>query len=288
MAIVLALFSALAYGLSDFVGGFLSRRTTAWAVAVVAQLSATACTVLIASFVEGSPTSHDFAWSVLAGVASGIGAGFLYRGFSSGRMSVVAPVSAVGAALVPVLAGTLGGERLSQVVWLGIVLALPGIWLVSSTTDDLAASDDPAGASRKRASTAEGLVDGILAGLGFGVLFAALGQVPSEAGLWPLAAAQAMSIPAVIVLALGLRAAWVPRGRTVWWALLAGPLGASATGAFLLASQSGFLTVAGVLASLYPATTVLLAALVLHEKIHRAQGLGLGLCALAIGLVAGG
>jgi drug/metabolite transporter (DMT)-like permease len=74
----------------------------------------------------------------------------------------------------------------------------------------------------------------------------------------------------------------------VWWALLAGPLGATATGAFLLASQSGFLTVAGVLASLYPATTVLLAALVLHEKIHRAQGVGLGLCALAIVLVAGG
>ena len=283
MAIALALFSALAYGLSDFVGGFLSRRTTAWAVAVVAQTSAALCTAGIALFVAGSPTSPDFAWSILGGVASGVGAGFLYRGFSSGRMSVVAPVSAVGAAMVPVLAGTVGGERLSLVVWSGILLAMPGIWLVSSTTETLAP-----GEPRVRASTAEGLVDGILAGLGFGVLFAALGQVPAEAGLWPLAAAQAMSIPAVILLALGLRAAWVPRGRTVWWALLAGPLGATATGAFLLASQSGFLTVAGVLASLYPATIVLLAALVLHEKIHRAQGVGLGLCALAIGLVAGG
>lgn len=289
MAILLALFSALAYGLSDFVGGFLSRRTSAWAVAVVAQLSATLCTVLIATFVGGSPTSDDFAWSVLAGVSSGVGAAFLYRGFASGRMSVVAPVSAVGAALVPVLAGTIGGERLSVIVWLGIVFALPGIWLVSSSTDSLAPADDPPGpVSRQRISTAEGLVDGILAGLGFGVLFAALGQVPEEAGIWPLAAAQAMSIPAVILLASGLRAAWVPRGRTVWWALLAGPLGASATTAFLLASQTGFLTVAGVLASLYPATTVLLAALVLHEKIHRAQGVGLGLCALAIGLVAAG
>jgi drug/metabolite transporter (DMT)-like permease len=85
-----------------------------------------------------------------------------------------------------------------------------------------------------------------------------------------------------------MRAAWVPRGRTVWWALVAGPLGASATGAFLLATQSGYLTIAGVLASLYPATTVLLAALILHEHIHRAQGVGLGLCALAVGLVAGG
>jgi drug/metabolite transporter (DMT)-like permease len=278
MAIVLALCSALAYGLSDFVGGFISRRTSAWAVAVVAQLSSTTCTAVIAMFADGSPTSQDFAWSVLAGAASGVGTGFLYRGFATGRMSVVAPVSAVGAALVPVVVGGLGGERLSLLVWLGVLTALPGISLVSSTTDE----------RRERGSAAEGLLDGILAGLGFGVLFAALGQVPAEAGLWPLAAAQAVSIPAVILLAVGLRTAWVPRGRTAWWALAAGPLGATATGAFLLASQSGFLTVAGVLASLYPATTVLLAALVLHERIHRAQGLGLGLCALAIGLVAGG
>ena len=286
MAIVLALFSAFTYGLADFVGGFVSRRTTAWAVAVVAQISAMSSTALVSFLVGGSPTTQDFVWSVVAGGAAGVGTGFLYRGFSSGRMSVVAPVSAVGAALVPVLAGTLGGERLSLVVWLGIVVALPGIWLVSSTTDELSRSDtDRPG---RRTSTAEGLVDGILAGLGFGVLFAALGQVPAEAGLWPLAAAQALSIPSIILLAVTLGAAWVPRGKPVWWALLAGPLGASATGAFLLATQTGFLTVAGVLASLYPATTVLLAALVLHEKIHRAQGVGLGLCALAIGLVAGG
>jgi uncharacterized membrane protein len=74
----------------------------------------------------------------------------------------------------------------------------------------------------------------------------------------------------------------------VRWAALAGPLGATATGSFLLATQQGYLTVTGVLASLYPATTVLLAALVLHERIHRAQGVGLGLCAAAVALVAAG
>lgn len=279
MAIVLALVAAVAYGLSDFVGGFVSRGTSAWSVAVVGQLAATASTLVLAGFAGGSPTAHDFLWSLLAGVSSGVGTGFLYRGFASGRMSVVAPVSAVGSAVVPVLAGTVGGERLGLLVWLGIVLALPGIWLVSSTTEDL----EPHGAS-----TAEGLVDGILAGLGFGVLFAALGQVPADAGLWPLAAAQAVSIPAVMVLALAMRASWRPRGGRVWLALAAGPLGACATGAFLLASQRGFLTVSGVLVSLYPATTVLLAAVVLREHIHRAQGIGLGLCAVAIGFVAGG
>lgn len=280
MAIFLALFSALAYGLSDFVGGFVSRRTSAWSAALVGALSSTGCTSLYAMTVHGNPTGRDFAWALLAGVGSGVGTGFLYRGFSAGRISVVAPVSAVGSALVPVLAGTMSGERLSLLVWLGILCALPGIWLVASSPED--PFDAPQG------SLAEGLLDGVLAGVGFGVLFAALGQVPDTAGLWPLAAAQALSIPTVLILAVGLRAAWRPRGRFVWWALLAGPLGATATGAFLLAAQQGFLTVAGVLTSLYPATTVLLAALVLHEKIHRAQGFGLGLCAVAIGLVAGG
>ncbi|MGN6577085.1 MAG: EamA family transporter, partial [Nocardioides sp.] len=125
MAIVLALVSALAYGLSDFVGGLVSRRASAWSVAVVGQISATVCTAAIALGVPGDPKPADFAWALLAGVGSGAGTGFLYRGFSTGRMGVVAPVSAVGAAVVPVLAGTLGGERPSLLVWAGIAAALP-------------------------------------------------------------------------------------------------------------------------------------------------------------------
>jgi drug/metabolite transporter (DMT)-like permease len=287
MAIALALFSALAYGVSDFVGGLISRRASAWAVAVLANLSSTVCVALIATFVPGEPTSTDFAWAVLAGFGSGAGTGFLYRGFSSGRMSVVAPVSAVGAAIVPVAAGAVGGERLSLLVWLGIIAALPGIWLVASVPeDDLSRVEGatPIG----RGGLAEGLLDGVLAGLGFGVLFAALGQIPDSAGLWPLTLSQAVSVPVVISLAVLLRAAWVPRGRPVRWAVLAGPIAAAATGSFLLATQQGFLTIAGVLASLYPASTVLLAALILHERVHRAQGLGLGLCAGAVVLVAAG
>ena len=285
MAVLLALVSAVAYGLSDFVGGLVSRHASAWSVAVVGQVSSTACTAAIALGVPGSPEPADFAWAVLAGVGSGIGTGFLYRGFSTGRMSVVAPVSAVGAAVVPVVAGAGGGERPSLVVWLGIVAALPGIWLVASVPEDDLERLDP---GPPPSALADGLLDGVLAGLGFGVLFAALGQVPDTAGLWPLTLAQAVSIPAVVLLATALRAPWVPRGRAVRWALMAGPLGATAAGAFLLASQQGYLSVAGVLASLYPATTVLLAALLLRERIHRAQGVGLGLCAVAIAMVAGG
>ena len=282
MAVVLALVSALAYGLSDFVAGLLSRRTSAWSVAVVGQTSAALCTTLLALWVRGHPSPADFGWALLAGAGSGFGAGFLYRGLGSGRMSVVAPVSAVGAALVPVLAGAVTGERPAALVWLGMVVALPGIWLVSS------APPEPGTPGRPRARLAEGLVDGVLAGLGFGLLFAALGQVPDSAGLWPLTVAQAGAVPTVMLLATALRAHWRPRGRTVRWAVLVGPLGATATAAFLLASQRGYLAVAGVLASLYPAVTVLLAATALREHVHRLQGVGLALCVTAVVLVVGG
>jgi len=192
---------------------------------------------------------------------------------------------------VTVAVGALTGERPTLLVWMGIVLAMPGIWLVASEpADDLGRielADGPRG-SGARDGLADGLVDGLVAGLAFGVLFAALGQVPDSAGLWPLVLAQAVSVPVVVLLATALRAAWVPRGRFVHWAWLAGPLGALAVTAFLLATQRGFLTIAGVLASLYPAVTVLLAALVLRERVHRAQGVGLGLCAVAVAMVAAG
>src|SRR4051794_5113281 len=228
----------MAYGLSDFVGGILSRRTSAWSVAVVGQCSSALCTSLLALFIAGSPTAGDFRWAVLAGVGTGVGTGFLYRGLSSGRMSVVAPVSAVGAAVVPVLAGAVTGERPSALVWLGILAAMPGIWLVSSTPDDPVAtvatgSSSEGPTNRAKASMAEGLVDGVLAGLGFGVLFAAPGPVPDSAGWWPLAACQLIRVPSVIALAVLLRAPWGPRGRVVRLAVPPGPLSATATAAFL-------------------------------------------------------
>lgn len=296
MTIILALVSALAYGLSDFIGGIVSRGTSAWAVAVVAQVSSTLCTTLVALFVPGDPAPADFVWALVGGTGTGVGTAFLYRGFASGRMGVVAPVSAVGAAVVPVLVGVASGERPGALVWLGIVIALPGVWFVSSTPEGPSVSDvlpdSPAENTAEHTGTGRhlppGLLDAVLAGVGFGVLFAALGQISASAGLWPLAFTQLVSVPAVILLATVLGGAWLPRGRRVRWAVFAGPLGATATGSFLLATQQGFLTVAGVLASLYPATTVLLAALVLRERIHRLQGIGLALCAAAIGFVAGG
>jgi drug/metabolite transporter (DMT)-like permease len=192
---------------------------------------------------------------------------------------VVAPVSGVGTTVLPVLIGLLGGERPAVLVWCGIVAALPGIWLVSR--EESAARGDPeAGDS--------GLLDGVLAGIGFGMLFAALGQVPASAGYWPFAASQLTSVLSVTAACLLLGGSPVPRAATQWWGVVSGVLAAGAGLGFLLATHRGLLSVSAVLVSLYPAFTVLLAAVVLRERIHRVQAAGLALCALAVVLVAAG
>ena len=280
MTLLLSLLSATAYGISDFLGGVLAKRTSAWSIALVGQLSGCAGVTLLALVYGGEPTRADLAWGAVAGLGNGFGTAFLYRGLSSGRMGVVAPVSGVGAAVLPVAVGVLAGERPGVLVWLGIVAAVPAIWLVAHEPGgQLDLADPPRGS---------GLTDGVLAGLGFGTLFAALGQVPEDAGLLPVAVNQVVACAAIVAVAAALRSPWLPRTRVAAAGALCGLLGASATGLFLLATQSGLLTIASVMTSLYPAVTVLLAAALLRERIHGAQGIGLALCAAAVVLVAAG
>ncbi|MCW2737682.1 DMT family transporter [Nocardioides sp.] len=273
MAVLLSLVAALAYGLSDFVGGLASRRTSAWPVAFVGSVAAFVGALVLALLTGGSPTRADLLWGALAGIGTGSGGAFLYRGLAAGRMGVVAPISAVGAALLPVCVGVATGERPEVLVWLGIAAAVPGIWLVSR---------EPGGSG----DLAAGILDGVLAGLGFGLLFAAMGQVPEGAGFTPLAVAQAVGVVCVAVTASVLGGRWVPYDVSQAWGIAAGLLGTVAVVAFLLATQSGLLTIASVVTSLYPAITVALAALVLRERIHGSQGVGLLLCGIAVGLVA--
>jgi drug/metabolite transporter (DMT)-like permease len=277
ITVLFSLGAALAYGLSDFLGGVISRRTSVWPVAMLACAGAGLGTLVLACTVPGTPTGSDIAWGLLAGVGSGVGTAFLYRGFAKGRMGVVAPVSAVGAALLPAAIAVLTGERPSMLVWVGIVAALPGIWLVSREP-----AADAAG------GRAAGFLDGILAGAGFGVLFAALGQVPDGSGYWPVMAAQIVSLISVVVAALLLGGDPRPRQAESWWGLAAGLLATLAVVCFLLATHEGLLSVAAVLTSLYPAFTVLLATLLLGERLHRSQSIGLALCAVSVACVAAG
>ncbi|MBS2938181.1 DMT family transporter [Nocardioides sp. J2M5] len=273
MAVLLSLAAAVAYGLSDFVGGLASRRTSAWPVAFVGTASACVGAVVLALVTDGAPTAADLGWDALAGVGTGTGGAFLYRGLAAGRMGVVAPVSAVGAALLPVVVGVATGERPALLVWLGLLAAVPGIWLVSR---------EPGGSG----DLAAGILDGVLAGAGFGLLFAATGQVPEEAGFAPLAVGQAVGMVCVAVTATVLGGRWIPDHPSQAWGAAAGLLATAAVVAFLLATQTGLLTVASVVTSLYPAVTIALAAAVLRERVHGSQGVGLLLCGLAVGLVA--
>jgi drug/metabolite transporter (DMT)-like permease len=286
-AVLFSLVAALAYGLSDFLGGVLSRRTSVWPVALLACAGAALGTLVLALVVDGDPSAADMAWGLLAGVGSGLGTAFLYRGFAKGRMGVVAPVSAVGAALLPAAIAVVTGERPSAIVWLGIAAALPGIWLVSREPAGGLADTDT-GPDTATGASAAGFVDGILAGAGFGLLFAALGQVPEDSGYWPVMGTQLVSLVAVVIAAVLLGGDPRPGKGQEWWGLAAGVLATLAVLFFLLARHEGLLSVAAVLTSLYPAFTVLLATVLLGERLHRSQSVGLLLCAVSVACVAAG
>jgi drug/metabolite transporter (DMT)-like permease len=277
-AVLLALASAAAYGLSDFLGGLFAKRHSAWTIALWGQLGALLTAGVVALAVGGAPLPVDLLWAVVAGVGSALGGAFLYRGLAGGRMSVVAPISAVVSAAVPVAAGVAAGERPAPLAWAGIAVGLVAIWLV-------ARSPDPAEA-RPRGRTGASIRDGVLAGAGFGLAFAAIGQVREEAGLWPNAVSMLVAVVVLLGTALIVRAPLTLPPRRAGLALLPGVLGALALTLFLLASQQGLLTVVAVISSLYPATTVILAAAVLRERIHPGQAIGLAACATAVALVA--
>ena len=276
IAVLLALLGAASYGVSDFLGGLFGKRASPWAVAATAGVGGAACATVLALVNPGHPGTADLAWGAAAGVGNGTGTAFLYRGLSSGRMGVVAPVSGVLAVALPVVVGVVTGERPGPLVWLGIVAAVPAIWLVAREPGD----GQPGSGSGAR--------DGVLAGLGFGALFTCLGQVPDVAGFWPLVLNQLVSIVVIAVAAGVLGATWLPRTAPAWGGVTAGVLGGLATTAFLLATHHGLLSVSAVLISLYPAFTILLAAAVLREHVHRTQAWGLGLCGAAVVLVAVG
>lgn len=276
MTIVLALLSALCYGTSDFVGGLWSARLGVWRMAFLSQAIGVAVLGTLSILGHAHPSAVGVLWALGAGVGTGVGVAFLYRGLMTGRMGVVAPVSGVGAALVPAIVGLAGGDRPSALAWIGIVLALPAIFLVAST---------PSAGVRD----ATGLLDGVLAGIGFGVGFAGLAHVPGHAGVWPVAVSEIAASIAVALAASIARAPWLPvADRRSALALAPGLLGPAANVLFLSSAHRGMLTISAILSSLYPAATVVLAVIVLREHIHRAQATGLALCAVAVALVAGG
>jgi len=274
MGILLALAAALLYGSSDFGGGLASRRLGSLRVAVVGSAAATVLAWATLVLVGGpGPSLRAVAWGLASGLAGGVGTLVLYRGLARGQMSVVGPLSAVGAAVVPVVAGVALGERPSLLSVAGVLVALPAIVLVAAS-------------GSVRGKLGAGLLDGLVAGLAFGILFIGLAQAGRNAGLWPVASEQTGALLITLAVAVKTREPLRIPLRTVGLPVLAGASGMVATLAYFYATHFSMLAIAAVLVSLYPGVTVLFARTLLHERFTPAQRAGLGLCALAIAAIA--
>lgn len=274
VAVGLALLCALAYGSSDFLAGLASRRMHYARVGLLAQGAASVAVWLALPVTGGTPTGQAVVWGALSGVGSGVGSVALYRGFSHGQMNVVGPLSGAGSALVPVCAGLLLGERPSALTLAGVALVVPAIWLISTSGQGGAG----------RGGLVEGAVDGLAAGGGFGLLFVALSRAGDDTGLWPTAVGQLVSLACLagFVLATARHVPVPGTGRQRGTAVAGGVLGAVATVSYLLSAREGLLVVVSVLAALYPAVTVLLARVVLHERNTRWQLVGLAVAGAGV------
>lgn len=281
LAALLALASSVSWGLADFLGGVQSRRHALFAVLLLSQ--AVALAVLLIAVAAGVPTEHDAAataWAAGAGVLGILALTGFYRALAIGTMSIVAPLSATGAA-VPVVVGLLSGERPRAVQIAGMVLALIGVMVAAREAGDADAE------ARRTNRTAVLLA--LVAAVGFGLFFVGMDRAEERADVaWVLLAARAPEV-LLLVFACAVRRPALPTAPRALGAIAAiGLLDLLANALFVVATGRGLLSVVGVLGALYPAVTVLLARAFLHERLTRAQDAGVlvtlvGVVALAAG-----
>ena len=271
---LLALASAAAWGAGDFCGGLGARRSPLLGVMLVNYSSgvlAIAAVALLAG--EAAPAPASLGWAVAAGAIGTLGLGALYRGLAVGRMAVVAPVSAVLAAALPAAWSALSEGAPPAIKIAGIALALVGIWLVS-------------GASAQGADR-QSLLLAFAAGGGIGLFLVLMHEAGKGGAFWPLASARTTSLAVAVAATALRRRPWLPARAALPLLLLSGLLDAAGNTLFVLAGRAGRLDLAAVLSSMYPAATLLLAALLLRERVTRAQGAGIAAVMAAIALIAG-
>ncbi|HYK52823.1 MAG TPA: DMT family transporter [Candidatus Eremiobacteraceae bacterium] len=279
MGVILALAAAAVYGAGDFFGGLATKRDSVFTVVPLTGLFGLA-TALIAVpvFSPGAPSVRDLELGALVGLFGGIAIACLYRGLAIGSMSVVAPITAVIAAVVPVGYGLMVGERPSAIVITGIVLAIGAVGLISSSShEDVSGRAEPSRA---------GLLEAFLAGCGFGLLYVFLSQ--TSRGMWPLVAARVVSVASIGLVALVLRRFTTPAPKSIRTMACSGILDMGGNVLYLLSLRYTLISVAAVITSLYPASTVMLARMVLGEKLGRLQWIGVGCAVVGIALIAHG
>jgi len=301
VGIALGLLSGFVYGAADFIGGLASRRSSTVSVVVISQAVGLALFALLLPLLPRSdPTRADLFWGGWAGIAGGLGILLLYRGLAIGRMSLVSPITAVLAAIIPFAAGLLRHEHPSVVALTGVALALLAVALVSASehpgepiSNAAPGLTAPFQTPPRRAATQywgmpAGLPEAILSGVAIGGFLLFLAQTKSNAGLWPLAAARAASISLLALGALLAHRSLRPQPGSFSTIAFAGSLDMAANACYLIATRHGLLSLVVVLASLYPASTVLLARIVLKERLTAVQLAGVACALTAVALIAGG
>lgn len=281
MAYLLALGSAVLYGAADFLGGIAARRSSTIAVVILSQFAGLLTILLMLPFLPPAQSSTaDLGWGSLAGLTGGTGVALLYRALAIGRMAVVAPITAVCAVVVPVMVEIVFGRQPAARTLAGISLAMVAIVLVSQQPTSASAGD-----SRRRHILPLGSVLALLSGIAIGLFFLSLARTHSTAGFWPLVAARATSVTLFAAIAVaGAKSLKMPAGA-VRIAIAGGVVDMLANALYLIASRYGSLSVVVTLSSLYPASTVVLARIVLGEHLSAWQALGLGCAIGAVALI---
>ena len=285
MVYLLALASAAVYGAADFLGGLASRRTNTIAIVIVSQLAGMILLAIVLPLLPaGAPSAQDLMWGGVAGLAGGSGVALLYRALAVGTMGVVAPTTAVLAVMIPVAASVILGERPAARALAGIALALVAIVLVSQQPDQ-------ARSHARRGSAGVALPAGIglalMSGVAIGLFFLALARTSASAGLWPLMAARLASVTLFGGIALATARSLRMAAPVATMAVGGGALDMLANALYLIASRIGPLSVVVTLASLYPASTVALARLVLGERLSSWQIAGIVCALVAVVLIVG-
>lgn len=285
MVTVFALGAALLYGSADFLGGMATRRAHVLSVLLVSSTAGMVVTGGAALLAGGAPRAAGIAWGIAAGAAGGVGFMFFYAGLAVGPMSAVAPLSALVSTVLPVAVALAEGERFGPRVYAGALLCVAAIVLVSSGGGQ--AAPEPS-AVRRRHGAARGIGYGLASGLAFGMFFLFIRNGGESGPLWSVAVARLTGTLVVLAAAAVTRTGpvrWRPDGRLFGTALGAGVLDASANVCYVLATRAGLFALAVVLTSLFPGVTVLLARVVLGERMRWARRAGLVLAAAGILLV---
>ncbi len=275
-SVVYGLIAAVTWGAGDFSGGIATRRAPVNMVLLLSQVIGIALFMALALVSnEPLPAMVDVAWSAAAGVCGMVGLVSLYRAMSIGQMGAVAPVSGVVSAALPAIAYALTHGLPTPVVLLGFILALAGVWFVSKSGS----------ANTVVAGRATSLFLALLSGVGFGSFLIMIAQAQHGSVYWPLAVARAASLLAVLGWSVYKRAIHLPPRNAIVPIIAAGVMDGGGNLFFLLSAHAGRLDIAGVLSSLYPATTVILALTLLRERLIRSQAVGIALALIAIPLI---